>query len=86
MSDLIHPQNAVPRQVFDDIAAFIRCYGIAGDELHDITVAVDLGEEAPASADADLYQTLMLLADVYDVSAEFLVDEACVCLGWPVTA
>lgn len=83
----LHPQNAVPAWVVDDITTLIREEQLDGPDLHDIAVSVDDGED-DWSDDAGLlvWSFLRAVTDQFDVSAGFLVSEACVCLGWPVTA
>lgn len=82
---MTHPQNLVPAWVFDYVASVIRRDRVDGVDLHDVVFAVDHGEDIPV-AGAGLFVELVVLSAAYKVSAQFLVDEAAVCLGWDLVA
>lgn len=81
MTATIHPQTLVPQRVFDYVATVIRRDQMDGEDLHDVVFAVDNGEDIPVVG-AELFVDLAVLSAAYKVSAQFLVDEAAVCLGW----
>lgn len=83
MPTISHPQNRVPANVIDYVTALIRRGLLDGEELHDITTAVDLDDECPVGDGEDLHHVLTQFTDEYGVSAAFLVSEACIALGWP---
>lgn len=81
-----HPQNRVPQWVFDRIVTVIRREQLDGPDLHDIAASVGEGEPDYFSCGLELWLFLRAATEKFDVSAEFLISEACICLDWPVTS
>jgi hypothetical protein len=82
----VHPQNRVPQEVIDLLTALIRRDVLEGPDLRDIAVSVDAGEDEFTGAGVELWEHVEFFAHHYVVSARYLIDEACVCLDWPVAS
>lgn len=80
---MTHPQDQVTQSTIDWIVELIRRCQLDGQDLQDIAVSVDLGEEDYVGPGRKLWA---FLRQFEDVSAQYLISEACVCLGWPVAS
>lgn len=78
----------VPAWVGDDIAGEIRAEHLDGQDLYDLADQVDWGADPTdwTGAGEALHPYLLLTSWVFDTSAADLIDEACVCLDWPVAS
>ncbi len=68
------------------VADAINLLKLDGQDIHDIAVSVDMGELEYVGPGQSLWAYLMILTDLYRDSASYILSEACVILGWPVTS
>lgn len=66
------------------VADAIRQYDLDGLDVHDLAASIDLDEPEYVGAGSEVWKVVADLADQLAVSATFLLDEACIALGWDV--